>query len=101
MLIYVIKAENGELLQFSDRCWKRVLQCVDNWKKLDGICKDTANKFSTLTDRPTSNPEQGLLCHFNCYKRFTDKLLIVKAEKYVLKSVFHSKSTDRMDTETS
>ena len=63
------------------------------------ICKDTADKFSILTD--TSNPEHGLLYHFNCYKRFTDKLLIDKAEKCASKTVLHSQSSDRIDTETS
>jgi|SRR6218665_286286 len=102
--LHVLKAENGELIQFSDRCWNRVLECADKWKKLDGVCKDIADKFSTLTD--ISNPEQrlGLLYHFNCYKRFTDKLLIEKAEKYASKSesTSQSQTSDRkIDTATS
>jgi hypothetical protein len=100
--LHVIKAENGELIQFSDRCWKCCLEYIDKWKKLDDICKDIADKFSTLTDIIISNAEQRTVgYHFNCYKNVRTTYSSKRPRNACHKSILHSQSAGQIDTQTS
>ena len=69
--------ENGPILQVSEKTLQTIKDSAEKWRQLDGVEREVGVKAQL------SDVQPGLLCtagfHTPCYRRFTDKIKIVRS----------------------
>jgi hypothetical protein len=69
--------ESGQLARFTEYAYKRVLECTEIWKTLDGKQREVAENTACFDDNKWQNPAAGY--HRGCYSKFTNKTSIERA----------------------
>ena len=71
--------ENSAILPVSDKSLRKIKECIEEWRYLDGAEREKAEKFTVGSEQLDNFDAFGY--HSQCYKRFTDKTKIERAKK--------------------
>ena len=71
--------ENSAILPISDKSLRKIKECIEEWRYLDGAEREVAEKFTVSSKQLDNFDAFGY--HSKCYKRFTDKTKIERAKK--------------------
>ena len=71
--------ENSAILPISDKSLRKIKECIEEWRYLDGAEREIAEKLIVSSEQLDNFDAFGY--HSKCYKRFTDKTKIERAKK--------------------
>ena len=69
--------DTGQLARFTEHAYKKVLECSEIWRELDGEQRKIAEQATFLEYEEVKNSKAGY--HRGCYSKFTNKTFIKRA----------------------